>query len=138
MYHIHQSDAFIFDTLPHLAVKRLRRTLTLQNANVDAFHEVGACPTHEDSSVAKIAVVDKEMAFELSPVRLSFSSDVDPVAPSTAARDNFDAFKKPVDVLGCSVFALDQTGQVNGFVEIDNVSSFKGKTWQYEHKKLLM
>lgn len=104
----------------------MRWTLTLQNANVDAFHKVGACPTHEGTSVAKIAVVDKEMAFELSPVRLSFSSDVDPVAPSTAARDNFDAFKKPVDVLGGSGLALDQTGQVNRLVEVDNVSSFKG------------
>lgn len=100
----------------------MRWTLTLQNANGDAFHEIGACPTHEGTSVAIIAVVDKEMTFELSPVRLSFSSDVDPVAPSTAARDDFDAIKKPVDVLGCSILALDQTGQVDRFVEVDNVS----------------
>lgn len=87
----------------------------LKNTDSDAFHEVGARPTHKHTCVAEVTVINQKLAFELLFIGLSFSCDIDSIAPTTAARNYFDAIKKPINILRCAVLSPYKTGQVNRF-----------------------
>lgn len=113
---------------PYSDWKYLQFILTLKNTDSDAFHEVGARPTDEHTCVAEVTVVNQKLAFELLFIGLSFSCDIDSIAPTTAARDYFDAIKKPINILRCAVLSPYKTGQVNRFIEVHYVSTFKCQT----------
>lgn len=101
----HSKYHFLVTITTVFELKRFAITLTLKNTDRDAFHEVGACPTHEHTSVAEVTVVNQKVAFELLFIGLSFSCDIDSIAPTTAARDYFDAIKEPINILRCAVLS---------------------------------